>query len=116
VSGRFAPRRGELWLADFAPVVGREQRGFRPALILSSDAFNAGSSQLVAAMPLTTQLRGWRLHVSIDPPEGGLHRTSVVMCEQLRFISRTRLDRRLGAVDQTTLRSVMVVLRRLLET
>jgi mRNA interferase MazF len=111
-----SPRRGELWLAEFDPVVGREQGGFRPALVLSTDAFNAGANELVAVMPLTTQVRGWNLHVPISPPEGGLHRPSVIMCEQLRFFSRDRLDRRLGAVETATLRAVMVVLRRLLET
>jgi mRNA interferase MazF len=110
------PRRGELWLADFDPVVGREQGGFRPALVLSTDSFNAGASELVATMPLTTQLRGWRLHVPIAPPEGGLHRPSVIMCEQMRFLSRTRLDRRLGKLEPSTLKAVMVVLRRLLES
>ena len=110
-----APRRGELWLADFDPVVGREQGGVRPALILSTDTFNAGRNELVAAMPLTTQLRGWPLHVPISPPEGGLHRPSVIMCEQMRFLSRARLDHWLGKVKPATLQAVMVVLRRLLE-
>jgi mRNA interferase MazF len=109
------PRRGELWLADFDPVVGREQGGVRPALILSTDSFNAGRSDLVAAMPLTTQLRGWRLHVPISPPEGGLHRPSVIMCEQLRFLSRERFDRRFGKVEPSTMHAVMVVLRRIID-
>ena len=115
MSVRTPPLRGELWLADFDLVVGREQGGFRPALILSSDSFNAGRRELVAAMPLTTQLRGWRLHVPISPPEGGLRRPSAIMCEQLRVISMARLDRRLGKVEPATMQAVMVVLRRLLE-
>ncbi len=108
------PRRGELWLADFDPAIGREQGGLRPALVLTADAFNAGPRGLVALMPLTGHDRGWPIHVPVGPPEGGLRRPSVIMCEQLRLLSQQRLNRRLGVIEPATLRAVEAILRRLL--
>lgn len=114
MSDLLPPRRGELWLADFDPVVDWEQGGVRPALVLSVDLFNAGPRGLLALMPVTTHIRGWNIHIPVTPPEGGLHRSSVIMCEQMRFLSRTRLRHRLGMVDPSTLRAVEAVVRRLL--
>ena len=108
------PRRGDLWLADFDPVIGREQGEVRPALVLSVDPFNAGPRGLLALMPLTSHVRGWNVHVPVTPPEGGLLRPSDIMCEQMRFLSRTRLKRRLGAVQPATMRAVEIVVLRLL--
>jgi mRNA interferase MazF len=114
MSAPSAPRRGELWIADFDPVIGHEHGGLRPAFVLSNDPFNIGPRRLVALMPLTSNVRGWPLHVPIAPPEGGLRHRSVIMCEQLRFLSQFRLHRPLGMVEPPTLRAVESILRRLL--
>lgn len=115
MSVRTLPRRGELWIADFDPVVGHEQGGLRPALVLSASFFNFGARRLVALLPVTSHVRGWPVHVPIGPPEGGILRPSVIMCEQLRFLSQARLRRPLGTVEPETLRAVESILRRLLE-
>ena len=108
-------RRGEIWLADLNPTVGREQAGRRPVLVASSDFFNRGFAQLVYAIPITSRDRGIRSHIRIVPPEGGLTLTSFIMCEAMRSISRERLVKPIGVVSGTTMSDVENILRILLE-
>ncbi|MGH2562574.1 MAG: type II toxin-antitoxin system PemK/MazF family toxin [Thermomicrobiales bacterium] len=108
-----APRRGEVWLSDLEPVIGHEQGGIRPALVLSDDGLNAGPSRLVALIPITTRDRGLPMQVRVAPPEGGLQHPSVIMCEQTKVLSQLRLRRRLGTIDPATMLQVETVLRRL---
>jgi len=98
--------RGEIWLADFNPTRGHEQAGKRPALVVSTNAFNNGPAGLVLVLPLTTRERQVPLHVAVDPPNGGVNERSFVMCEMIRSISTDRLIRRFGAVDEPTMRTV----------
>ncbi len=81
------PTRGEVWEVNFDPTVGREQAGFRPALIVSDDALNAGPRGLVIVLPVTGTDRGLPTHIPVVPPEGGLTKPSVIMAEQLRAVS-----------------------------
>lgn len=83
--------RGEVWLVDLSPTRGHEQRGRRPALVVSADGFNHGRAGLVVVTPLTTARRGVPFHVRIDPPDGGVRETSYAMCEAIRSISVDRL-------------------------
>lgn len=108
------PRHGEVWLADFDPVQGHEQGGQRPALVVSTDRFNASPSGLVGLVPLTTRDRGITTHVRVVPPEGGLIRPSVILCDQLRILTQQHLDRRLGRVSPATLVATATILRRIL--
>jgi mRNA interferase MazF len=100
------PSRGDIWDLDLNPVKGREQAGFRPALILSVDLFNAGPSELIVAVPLTCSDKKIRWHVPIKPPEGGVSALSFIKCEDLRSLSRDRLIRFRGRVSQATLLEV----------
>jgi mRNA interferase MazF len=110
-----SPRRGEVWLASFDPVVGHEQAGRRPALILSADAFNAGPAGLVTVLPMTTVQRTYiPSRIEVLPPEGGVSMPSYVIGEQTRTISSKRLVHRLGAVSTTTMAKVSDVVRLLL--
>jgi mRNA interferase MazF len=112
------PARGEIWLASLGTGVGHEQFGARPVLVVSDDAFNAGPAGLVMAVPLTskvTKSRNIPAHIRIDPPEGGLKTPSVILCDQLRTISRDRLSAApWGAISAATLGQVELVLRLLL--
>src|SRR5262249_57827983 len=91
-SGRASsPQRGEVWLADLDPSFGHEQGGRRPALVVSVDPFNAGLSGLVVVLPITSRIRPLPLHVPVDPPEGGLRRSSAILCDAIRSIDRRRL-------------------------
>lgn len=72
----------------------------------SVDQFNAGPADLVVVAPLTTRNRGIARHVPIAPPEAGLDRASVVLCDHLRSFSRDRLTLPLGRVTPETLAEV----------
>jgi mRNA interferase MazF len=100
------PSRGDIWDLDFDPIRGREQAGFRPALILSVDLFNQGPAELVSVVPLTRTDRKIRWHVAVRPPESGLAAESFVQCENLRSVSKQRLRRRRGRVSADTLEQV----------
>jgi len=83
-------------------------------LIVSTDRFNGGPSDLVVVLPITSHDRQIRWHVPLIPPDGGLTRRSFVMCEQPHVLAIERLDHRRGAVDWTTMTEVVDRLRLLL--
>jgi len=109
------PSRGEVWKVDLDPVRGHEQAGRRPALVVSVDALNHSAAELAIVLPITSRQKNVRSHVAVQPPEGGLERTSYVKCEDVRSVSTTRLDQRLGAVTGETMSAVEDRLRLLLE-
>lgn len=113
--GGVTPKRGEVWYADLEPVVGREQGGRRPVLIVSEDDFNAGHAELVLATAITSTDRGIRRHVFVQPPEGGLRVPCFIKCEDTCSISKGRLGDRLGEVSETTMAQVEEILRALLD-
>lgn len=108
-------KRGEIWLANLSPTVGREQAGTRPVLITSGDYFNQGFAELVYAVPLTSKDKNIRSHVAVLPPEGGLAMPSFIMCDAMRSISKQRLINRLGVVSPVTMREVENTLKILLD-
>ena len=108
-------KRGEVWLADLNPTIGREQAGRRPVVIASSDFFNRGFAQLVYAIPVTSRNKSIRSHIMVVPPEGGLAVPSFIMCEAMRSISITRLVQRMGVVSPNTITEFEGILRILLE-
>jgi mRNA interferase MazF len=99
-------RRGDVFTGDLDPVVGREQAGWRPLLVVSLDRMNRSPAELLIAVPLTTTDRGNDLHVRLDPPEAGLSRVSFAMPEMVRVLSPHRLRRRLGRASPQTVDSV----------
>jgi mRNA interferase MazF len=112
------PSRGEIWLADLGTGRGHEQSGQRPVLMVSDDGFNAGLSGLVMTVPLTSKVgksKSIPAHIRIDPPEGGLKTPSVILCDQLRTISKDRLGNApWGTVSAANLAEVEKALRVLL--
>ncbi len=109
------PMRGEVWNVNLDPTKGREQKGTRPALVVSHSTFNRSAAELVVIVPLTTTFRGIPLHVRIDPPEGGVRRVSFAKIEDVRSISKERLTSRFGSVSGATLAQVADRLRILLD-
>ena len=83
--------------------------------MVSADAFNSSPADLLVVVPLTTRKRGIPLHVEAKVPEGGLKKTSYIMCENIRSIAEERLNDRWGAVSDQTLRQVEERLQLLLE-
>jgi mRNA interferase MazF len=108
------PSRGEVWLIELNPTRGHEQRGTRPALVVSVDEFNSSPSGLVVAVPITTKAKGVMLHVPVGPNEGGLRLRSFIKCDDIRSLARERLRERWGSVSFQTLAQVELRLRRLL--
>ena len=92
--------RGDVILCDLNPVVGTEQAGVRPALVVQIDRANTVSPHTIM-VPFTTRIRRAVLpsHVLIPAGIGGLTRDSVVLCEQIRVIDKRRIIRVLGHVD-----------------
>jgi mRNA interferase MazF len=94
------PSVGEVWDVDFNPQVGgREQGGIRPALVISNDFFNQVPNGLFIVVPITGIDREIRYRIRIAPPEGGLTKPSVIMCDQVRAQSELRFLRRRGRVS-----------------
>lgn len=100
------PIRGEIWYARFDPVMGNEQGGERPCLIVSDNRFNQSRANLVIVVPITRSGRGIASHVRIEAPEGGLKAVSFAMCEGVRSITKQRLQTKWGAVTANTMASV----------
>ncbi len=104
-------RRGAIVWVDLDPARGREQRGTRPALVVSSDDYLSSVRDLVVVVPITSVDRAWPHHVQIRAARSALTKTSFAMTEQPRTISRERIARRSGAVDDTVMAGVDTWLR-----
>jgi mRNA interferase MazF len=102
----FKVKRGEVYLADPDPVVGHEQGGRRPHLVISVNQMNRSAAGLLIGVPLTTTDRGSKLHVRLEPPEGGLNRVSFAMPEMARSVSTARLLGKLGYASPDAVESV----------
>jgi len=109
-----SPARGEAWMVDFDPTKGHEQRGRRPALVVSVDVFNSGPAELVIVLPITSKAKGVRSHVAVNPPEAGLTAKSFIKCEDVRSVAKQRFSRRRGSVSAQTMADVEYRLRILL--
>lgn len=90
-------KRGDIYRADLDPVIGSEQGGIRPVVIVQNDKGNRHSpTVIVAAITTSRKKPALPLHVPITPGESGLSQPSVVLCEQLRTLEKQRLGRQLG--------------------
>ena len=93
-------KRGEIYYADLSPVVGSEQGGLRPVLIVQNDVGNKHSPTVIAAA-ITSQKEKARLptHIELNSGNCGLAKDSVVLLEQIRTIDKKRLKEKMGEVD-----------------
>ena len=100
-------KRGEIYRADLDPVVGSEQGGVRPVLIIQNDIGNLHSPTVIVAA-ITSQMKKPRLptHVLITREESGLEKDSVILAEQVRTLEKIRLKKRLGQVDAQVMEKV----------
>ena len=100
-------RRGDIYFADLSPVVGSEQGGTRPVLIVQNDTGNKQSPPVIAAA-ITSQTGKARLptHISLAGHDVGLSRDSVVLLEQIRTIDKRRLREHMGHVDEGLMNQV----------
>ena len=94
-------KRGDIYYADLSPVVGSEQGGIRPVLIIQNDVGNRYSPTVIAAA-VTSQLNKSKLptHIEIDAMKYGLPKDSVILTEQIRTIDKKRLKEKIGHIDE----------------
>ncbi len=100
-------KRGDIFYADLSPVIGSEQGGLRPVLIVQNDVGNRYSPTVIAAA-ITSKLGKAKLptHIDISGPDAGLTKDSVVLLEQIRTIDKKRLKEKMGHLDEITMDSV----------
>ena len=100
-------KRGEIYYADLSPVVGSEQGGVRPVLIVQNDTGNRHSPTVIAAA-ITSQTGKARLptHITLSGQSVGLNRDSVILLEQIRTLDKSRLRERMGRLDESTMSAV----------
>ena len=100
-------KRGDIYYADLSPVVGSEQGGMRPVLIVQNDTGNKHSPTVIAAA-ITSQINKARLptHIELEAKCYGLSKDSVVLLEQIRTIDKRRLKERMGKLDDNLMNQV----------
>ncbi|HBN81659.1 MAG TPA: PemK family transcriptional regulator [Ruminococcaceae bacterium] len=100
-------RRGDIFYADLSPVVGSEQGGVRPVLIVQNDVGNRFSPTVIAAA-ITSQRAKAHLptHIMLNAETTGLARDSIVLLEQIRTIDKHRLKERMGRLDHASMSQI----------
>lgn len=93
-------QRGDIFYADLSPVVGSEQGGVRPVLIVQNDVGNKHSPTVIAAA-ITSQKEKAKLptHIPLEAQDCGLAKNSIVLLEQIRTIDKKRLKEKMGKVE-----------------
>ncbi len=97
-------RRGDIFYADLSPVIGSEQGGVRPVLIVQNDVGNKYSPTIIAGA-ITSRLTKAKLptHIEISSGRFGLQKDSVILLEQLRTLDKRRLKAKIGSLDDDTM-------------
>ena len=100
-------KRGDIYYADLSPVVGSEQGGLRPVLIVQNDVGNRYSPTVIAAA-ITSKMSKARLptHIDIYAKEVGLAKDSVILLEQVRTLDKRRLREKMGHLDERLMQQV----------
>ena len=104
---KMSVRRGDIYYADLSPVVGSEQGGLRPVLIIQNDVGNRYSPTVIAAA-ITSRMGKTRLptHIDIYADKAGLAKDSVILLEQVRTLDKRRLKEKMGHLDEDMMNSV----------
>ncbi|ADL68102.1 MULTISPECIES: type II toxin-antitoxin system PemK/MazF family toxin [Thermoanaerobacterium] len=100
-------KRGDILYADLSPVIGSEQGGVRPVLVIQNDIGNKYSPTVIVSA-ITSQINKAKLptHVEINGTEYGLNKDSVILLEQIRTIDKKRLREKIGHFDQEMMEKV----------
>ena len=100
-------KRGDIYYADLSPVVGSEQGGMRPVLIVQNDVGNKYSPTVIAAA-ITSQKYKNSLptHISVRATDSGLQKDSIVLLEQVRTLDKQRLKERMGNLTQSEMNRI----------
>ena len=105
-------KRGDIYYADLSPVVGSEQGGIRPVLIIQNDVGNRYSPTVICAA-MTSRMNKAKLptHIEIDSRRCQIMKDSVILLEQIRTIDKQRLKDMIGHLDKERMRSVDEAIR-----
>jgi mRNA interferase MazF len=105
--------RGDVFMANLEPVVGSEQGGTRPVVVVSRDALNKYSPVVVvcSVTDAANKTKIYPSHVKVPAGTAGLKLDSIVICEQVRAINRTRLQHQLGKFDKPVMTSIEAALK-----
>ena len=97
-------KRGDIYYADLSPVIGSEQGGVRPVLIIQNDIGNRYSPTVIAAA-ITSQRDKTKLptHIQVNADGSGLAKDSIVLLEQVRTIDKQRLKEKMGCLDSSSM-------------
>ncbi len=100
-------KRGDIYYADLSPVVGSEQGGIRPVLIIQNDVGNKYSPTVIAAA-ITSKINKAKMptHIELSASEYGLYKDSVILLEQIRTIDKKRLREKVAHLDKRLMQSV----------
>lgn len=100
-------KRGDIYYADLSPVVGSEQGGIRPVLVIQNDIGNKYSPTVIAAA-ITSQINKAKMptHIELAAKDYGLNKDSVILLEQIRTIDKRRLREKIGRIDDGLMESV----------
>lgn len=100
-------KRGDIYYADLSPVVGSEQGGVRPVLIIQNDIGNKYSPTVIAAA-ITSQHDKSNLptHIKLEAQGSGLSKDSIVLLEQVRTIDKQRLKEKMGSLDSGSMSKI----------
>ncbi len=98
----FMVKRGDIFYADLSPVVGSEQGGIRPVLVVQNDVGNKYSPTVIVAA-ITSRINKAKMHtnIEIEGEKHGLAKDSVILAEQIRTIDKRRLKEKIGHLDDT---------------
>ncbi|MCC8170008.1 MAG: type II toxin-antitoxin system PemK/MazF family toxin [Oscillospiraceae bacterium] len=104
-------KRGDIYYADLSPVVGSEQGGVRPVLIVQNDVGNKHSPTVIAAA-ITSRINKAKMptHIELSAKEYGLNKDSVILLEQIRTIDKKRLREKIGRMDSKLMAEVDMAL------
>lgn len=103
--------RGDIYYADLSPVVGSEQGGVRPVLVVQNDVGNKFSPTVIIAA-ITSQLTKAKLptHIELEKTKFNLTKDSVVLLEQIRTLDKRRLKEKISSIDKITMNQVDVAI------
>lgn len=105
-------KRGEVYMADLNPVVGCEQGGLRPVLVVQNNVGNKFSPTVII-VAITSKLHKAKLptHIELTPEESGLKKFSILLAEQIRTLDKSRLLEKIGNLSQTKMREIDLALK-----
>ena len=104
-------KRGDIFYADLSPVIGSEQAGIRPILVIQNDIGNKYSPTVIVLAITTKKKSNIPTHINVKAGKCGLDKDSIILVEQVRTLDKIRLKEKIGTLDDVTMEKVKNALR-----